>query len=217
MATNVEKLLEDMSSTKGARFNAAKRLEGRDKRMALLTAMASALVIALTVLPFIYRLTGTVSGDLSALTLAMSVLILAISLLQYSNNDAVNAEQHHRCALEINELRRELRARADVITPEQIKDFGERYGRILQKYSINQDDVDYDKYRLEHPEMHPLGWTARLRIHWRLALANNWQSAFMWLIVIFAVWFFVFHILPARDLGLQLTQPCIQDCPPKAK
>ena len=109
----LKELLHKMGVTAGARFNAAKRLQGRDRRMALVVALSSAFVIALTVIPYIYRLPPPVTGDLSVITLVMSVLILAVSLIQYSNNDAVIADQHHRSGLEINELKHELSVKAD--------------------------------------------------------------------------------------------------------
>jgi hypothetical protein len=123
---HVEELLSDLKTTKGSRFNAAKRLEGRDSKMALLVAVASSLVIALTVLPFFYKLPSLISADLSVATLIASVLILAISLFQYSANDAVTAEQHHRCALEVNEIRHQLRNQAETITDAELAALGVR-------------------------------------------------------------------------------------------
>jgi hypothetical protein len=33
--------------------------------------------------------------------------------------------------------------------------FSNRYDEILRRYNINHDAVDYDKYRLEHPDEFP--------------------------------------------------------------
>jgi hypothetical protein len=155
MDSRVKELLYRMNVTKGSRFNAHKRLEGRDRRMALLIALTSAMVIALTFLSTAYRLPPAVVSDLNVVTMVASVLILAVSLIQYSNNDAVNAEQHHRCGLEINELRGQLQARQEaMIGEDELLEFARRYAHILDKYSVNHDVVDYDRYRLDHPDMY---------------------------------------------------------------
>ena len=60
--SRVKDLLYRMNVTKGSRFNASKRLEGRDRRMALLIALASALVIALTFMSTAYRLRSSVTS-----------------------------------------------------------------------------------------------------------------------------------------------------------
>jgi SMODS and SLOG-associating 2TM effector domain family 5 len=62
MDSRVKDLLYRMNVTKGSRFNASKRLEGRDRRMALLIALASALVIALTFMSTAYRLRSSATS-----------------------------------------------------------------------------------------------------------------------------------------------------------
>lgn len=147
-------LVHEMKVTKGTRFNAAKRLERRDKRMITITAFASIYVIVLTVLPLFFRVSPFIVSLVNATTLIFSLIILASSLLQYSNNDPVRAEQFHRCALEVNALRRELQA-TEPSNPEVLFAFGKRYDEILNRYNINHDQVDFEKYKLEHPEEYP--------------------------------------------------------------
>lgn len=214
MKEQITDLLHRMNVTKGARFNAARRLEGRDRKMALLVALASTLVIALTFVPFAYQLPKVVIADLSVVTMLASVLILAVSLIQYSNNDAVNAEQHHRCGLEVNELRGELAAKGDAIEPAELNLFSQRYARILDKYSINHDGVDFDQYRIEHPEKYPLSLLERIAIRARGLVVDHWPSALMTVIIGFFLVLLFYHILPVR-LAVETT-PVPASVAPKA-
>ncbi len=199
MDKRAEELLRDLEVTRGCRFGAAERLNSRDRRMALLVAVASALVIALTVLPFIYKLPFLISGDLSVVTLVMSILILAVSLFQYSTNDAVSAEQHHRCGLEISELRRELRDKSETIDDDGLDKIRARYDAILQKYSINHSELDFRKYQIEHPAEFQLSLLEKSRVLLRLAFSGKTlQTALIGIIVCLFFWLLFWHVLPAR-------------------
>src|SRR5262249_35354595 len=83
MDQRCEELLHDRKVTRGCRINAAERLNTRVRRMALLIAVAAGMVIALTVLPALYKLPPAISIDLEVVTLLMAVVILAVSLFQY--------------------------------------------------------------------------------------------------------------------------------------
>jgi hypothetical protein len=198
MDPRVKELLYRMDVTKGSRFNASKRLEGRERRMALLIALASALVIALTFMSTAYRLPPVVVSDLNVVTMVASVLILAVSLIQYSNNDAVNAEQHHRCGLEINELRGQLQAMQEPVSEEDLGEFARRYAHILDKYSVNHDPVDYDRYRIDHLHMFKLSLFERLLIHARSLGTTQWPNVLMAVIVVGAIFLVFWYVIPAR-------------------
>lgn len=166
-------LLQEMKATKGARFNAAKRLERRDRRIISVTAFASVYVIVLTVLPLFFSLGPVVVNSANAVTIVFSLVILAASLLQYSNNDPVRAEQHHRCALEINALRRELRA-TETPTADSVLEFGRKYDEIIRRYSVNHDDVDFEKYKTEHPDEYPNPQGAGAGTSASVSIERNW-------------------------------------------
>ena len=156
--------------TAGCRFIAAKRLANHDKKLTRVTALASSYVIGLTILPYFMKLSMQIADLYNLVTVGLSIVILVSSLLQYSNGDVVNAEQHHRSALEINELRRLLMLKAETAKEKELEDFTDRYNPVLQKYSINHDDIDFQQYKLERPEMYPwLDWKQRFAI--RLLLA----------------------------------------------
>ena len=129
----------------------------------------------------------------------LSVVILVTSLLHNANRDAVNAEQLHRSALEINELYRELLAQGHVVGDENIKLFTERYNAVLQKYSVNHDEMDYLKYRITRPENFP--WmTRRERMAKRLwlVLTQNTPIICLLAITLAVLWLVFSYALPAR-------------------
>jgi SMODS and SLOG-associating 2TM effector domain family 5 len=197
--SRVKDLLYRMNVTKGSRFNASKRLEGRDRRMALLIALASAVVIALTFMSTAYRLPPAVVSDLNVVTMVASVLILAVSLIQYSNDDAVNAEQHHRCGLEVNELRGQLQAMQQSISEENLREFARRYSHILDKYSVNHDLVDYDRYRLDHPDVFKLSLIEKLFINLRSLTQTQWPNLLMAVIAVASIFLVFWYVIPARQ------------------
>jgi hypothetical protein len=148
------KLLKEMKRTKGVRFNASKRLERKDTNLTAAAAWASVGVIVLTLLPVYLTLPPFIVAVINIITVGFSIAILALTLLQANNGDKVKAEQFQRCALEINSLRRELRG-TNVSDSAILLSFSKRYDEILGRYSINHDDVDLEKYRLEHPDEFP--------------------------------------------------------------
>ncbi|ACI55704.1 hypothetical protein Rleg2_2430 [Rhizobium leguminosarum bv. trifolii WSM2304] len=148
-----DKLLKDMKRTKGVRFNAAKRIEETDRKRTSNTAYASAAVVVLTLLPVFFPMPQWMENTVALTTIAFSIFILASSLLQSSHAGPVKADQFQRCALEVNSLRRELLSQPVEAT--NVATFSTRYDEILRRYNINHDAVDYDRYRLEHPDEFP--------------------------------------------------------------
>lgn len=146
-------LLRDMKRTKGVRFNAAKRLEKNEKRATRNIAYASALVVVITLLPAFFPMPRVFESFIDLSTVGLSIFILASSLLHSSNSGLVKAEQFQRCALEVNSLRRELSS--DVDADLDLLGYSKRYDEILSRYNVNHDAVDYDQYRLEHPDEFP--------------------------------------------------------------
>ncbi|MDW9574702.1 SLATT domain-containing protein [Sinorhizobium meliloti] len=149
-----ENLLKEMKRTKGARFNASKRLEERAAKRTANTAYASAAVVVLTLLPVFFPVPSIVASAINLTTIGFSIFILASSLLQSAHADPVKADQFQRCALEINSLRRELRS-LEAVDVAELRAHSARFDDILRRYNINHDDVDYEKYRLEHPDEFP--------------------------------------------------------------
>jgi hypothetical protein len=162
MKDAADSLLKSLKETAGSRFIAASRLEEHDRKLARLTALTSAYIIVLTILPYFARLSVHAADVSNLITVAFALVILVASLLQYSSGDVVNAEQHHRSGLEINEIRRLLLVQP-TLTSEVLIDFTNRYNAVLQKYSVNHDYLDYRRFQLERSSEYP--WmTCRTKI-----------------------------------------------------
>lgn len=162
MSDEADELLKNMKSTSGCRFNAAKRLEAREAALTRLIAFTSTYVVGLTILPYFLHTAQTFTDQLGLVTVFFAIIILVASLLQSSAKDGVNAEQHHRCALEIAQLRRALKLESADITRRLLKNYVDSYDRVLEKYSINHDALDYCQYQIDRPEEFPwvskFGW-----------------------------------------------------------
>jgi hypothetical protein len=155
LAEGFRDLSTNLKSTAGARFNAARRLEARDRSLTRLTALTSAYVVVLTVLPYFRSLPPEVADWINLFVVACTIVILISSLLQYSSSDVLNAEQHHRSALEIAELRRQMKLQSATMTPRSLQAFADKYSAILQKYSINHDDIDFQKFKADRASDFP--------------------------------------------------------------
>lgn len=159
MKSAVENFQKSLKATAGASFNASRRLDFHDKRLTRLTAFVSAYVIILTIFPYFLEMSEKTRHLYDFVTVVFAIVILIASLLQYSNNNVGKAEQHHRCGLEINELLRQLSLEGDDITKAELGRLMKVYGDILQKYSINHDEIDYRQYQLDRPQDHD--WMTR--------------------------------------------------------
>lgn len=192
-------LMKSLKVTAGCRFVAATRLSARDRRLTRVTALTSAYVILLTIFPYFFKLPPHISDLLNLITVALSVIILVSSLLQYSSGDVVNAEQHHRSGLEINEQRRILETTPEDTDLERIRQIAADYGSILQKYSINHDSLDYQKYQLSRPEAFP--WLTRFDrtvISAKIALIDHSSTIILVTITLSIFSFLIFYVYPNR-------------------
>jgi hypothetical protein len=201
-AAQFEKLVKDMKATAGSRFNAANYLEKHDRNLTILIAMTSCYLVGMTIIPYFLKLPTKVAAELNLFTVICSIVILVSAILQNSQRNAVNAEQHHRSALEINELRRTLEVRGNSISTNDLEEFTSKYAAVLQKYSINHATLDYQKYLAENPEKFPwVGRITRYRIY--LCFAARDYAALIWLCVITVIFIVIVvcRVMPSLALG----------------
>jgi hypothetical protein len=139
--TPEEKLVRDIKVTAVSRFHASARLLSTDKRMTIYIAFSSIFVVLLTILPYCFPASSIYANNINFVTIALSIIIIAISLIQYSNSNAVISEKHHGCALALNELRRKI----EVGNVSHIA-IVEEYNSILKEFNINHETADYYTY-----------------------------------------------------------------------
>lgn len=170
-STAANELYKSLRQTAQARFEANRRLLSRDHKNNRLVAASSAVVIVVTVLPYIFDRSEIWTDIFAFISVAMALAILVASLLHYSRIDAATAEQQHRSALEISELRREMHGNAPEITQAKFLQFSKRYDGILQKFSVNHDKCDLDAVIVERPDEYP--WASKRKIIW--LKFKNWM------------------------------------------
>tara|TARA_R110002073_G_scaffold69054_6_gene171328 strand:+ start:26735 stop:27169 length:435 start_codon:yes stop_codon:yes gene_type:complete len=139
---------------------------------------------------------------MNLLTFALGVIILVASLIQYSARDGINAEQHYRCGLEISEMRRRLKITAKAATDEELLEIGDAYALILQKYSINHDQVDFDQYRMERKEeARKFNFIERTAISLRIGIVRHLASIMLLTVSLLLAWLIFAIIAPAWQLS----------------
>lgn len=148
----IQRFLDKIWTTKGARFNAHRRLLARHKSSTKALAVLSIYVIAASIGSLVVQFepvfARTYSRALPAIgagTIVVSVFILVQSLLDSAQNYQLRAHQMLRCGEKLSSLYNRLSAKRNMrqIGPEEYLLHVEEYDRILQDYSENHEDIDY--------------------------------------------------------------------------
>jgi hypothetical protein len=70
---------------------------------------------------------------------------------------------------------------------------------MLQKYSINHEEVDFMKHQIDRPHDHLwLGWYEKLRFRFQIAYSKYISTGILALISVGLAWLIVFYAYPAR-------------------
>jgi hypothetical protein len=155
---NADDIIAMIGNTSGSRFHCSRRLKAKDRFNNGVIFIASAIAILISIAPTQIVMDDAVRTYLTLLSLSLSVLILALSGIQYGSNLAVQSELMHKCALDINEVRRKLEAKENP-SGKFVQDCLSQYDMILQKYPMNHETVDFLTFKLEH--------------HWRFPELNH--------------------------------------------
>jgi SMODS and SLOG-associating 2TM effector domain family 5 len=147
----------------------------------------------------LYKLPPAISTDLHVVTLIMAVVILAVALFQYGTNDPTAAEQYRRCGLELGELHRELRNKAESIDENGLTTIRMRYDTLLQKYGADHTALDLARYQIAHRDEFPGSQMQTAQALARLVLSGNVLYAVLIVAVVaIFIWLLFWHVLPAR-------------------
>jgi SMODS and SLOG-associating 2TM effector domain family 5 len=155
---SVEDIITMIGNTSGSRFHCSRRLKAKDRFYNGVIFFASSIAILASIAPALVVVDEIVKTYLTLTSISLSVIILALSGIQYGSNFAVQSELMHKCALEINEVRRVLESTQNP-TEKFVKKCLSEYDLILQRYPMNHETVDFLTYKLEH--------------HWRFPELNH--------------------------------------------
>lgn len=143
-------LLQRMRITRGARYNAYRRLKKKhDLSIATIAFLSSyALIINSIKFANFIQLKQYQYNYISFFTMVISVFILALSLVDSSRDYKTNADRLYISAIEIENLYNELKkSLGHAMSPRArerlFNTLSGAYGRILQLYQVNHELIDY--------------------------------------------------------------------------
>lgn len=157
--------------TKGARFAAARRCESMDSSGLWATTILSAYLIIVGLIPYIpHPMFKGVSPELLGFgTTALSIILMAVTLLISVRQYPLQAKSFHECSLEIGVLYDRLRQAKEIANEDekraQIASVTRDYEKILPNYA-NHLPIDRDMFETQKPGYFKLSW-------WRISWCNT--------------------------------------------
>ena len=138
--------------TKGARFNAYRRLGKKKNILTYVTSLSSVhlTVIATIQLSSLIPLQQNQSTLLNLTTIAISLVILVYGLIEGGKDYGLKSEKYHMCGLDLDKIYNKLQLAKDRNNNDLIESISIEYGEILEKYSLNHQDVDDHYFQLSH-------------------------------------------------------------------
>lgn len=141
--------------TKGARFNAARRLE-RQAAMSDVAAFLLSFAVAslsLVSLVFAESFSAFQNKTIGAATVIITFFIMLMSLMNSSKNYGLRAYVLHRCGIELTDLFQEMEAVDDLdcMSHDDYLRYQRRYGAILITNLENHSNMDYNYFQCMNP------------------------------------------------------------------
>jgi hypothetical protein len=188
--TNYDIFLNQMWKTKGARFNACRRLKQTYKISNLAISLFSSFVILISLialLPSSFGLNLNVT-NISLLSLLMSMFILLLSLLENGKQYEIKSERLFNNANEITRIYDKFRFILEVKREKsgaKIESLISEYHFALDKCQENHEPVDYEMFEMEHPEVYRLTWIKKIEI--RLSYLKQVYGLYISLMLVFGL------------------------------
>lgn len=174
--------------TKGARYNAAKRLERQAEMADIAATGLSFAVTSLSLLSLLFAdgISPFQSKTIGAATIIISFFIMLMSLMQSGKRYGLRAYVLHRCGEELTDLYREVEAAEDLdqMTADAYLSFLKRYNSVLAHNNENHTNTDYNYFQTQNPhkfykyfEMHSM---AERIMHRFIYQAQPYLSVFLY-------------------------------------
>ncbi|WP_158510413.1 SLATT domain-containing protein [Roseibium album] len=151
-AEEAKRLRRKMHYTKGARFEAHKRLLVKYRLSLWSISILSFYVICISIglLVFLGQYDPNIGKYLTFLSVAMSVFIIILSLLNESNSYQSHSKSMHDCARDITRLYNSIPL-SNKIDEEYYKEKLREYQIIIDKYDENHESLDLLCHRFRDP------------------------------------------------------------------
>lgn len=152
----LEELNYKIWSTKGARFNADKRLKTKAKLSNISLAILSAYLIIAGLISVYNINNGNYENIINYIITALSIMLLVFSQFENAQDYKLNAKTFHDCGLELSVLYNELRIfktlkenPSDFENYSFSKNLSEKYQNVLKNYQ-NHASIDYDLFQIKN-------------------------------------------------------------------
>jgi len=177
-----KKLKNKMWATRGARFEAYRYYLQKHTLSSYSISIFSSYLIALGLLSTFKIFSNIVLPDniIQFLSIALSVLILAISQIESSNDYKLKGERFHDCSKEIAFLITEIDylllniGNQEITNLQAIKNVSDKYELIIQKHSDNHKPIHYKVFKSQHPVDFPMSWSEKVYIRFLIFFEPRW-------------------------------------------
>jgi hypothetical protein len=170
VSDHYDRFRNTMSITRGARFEANRRLSRKNELSLFTVSVLSIYVMAATLVPIISR--NLIPDDYNIIplsTIVTSVFILVLSHMEAAKNYTARAERMLKCAQKISELHNELQLqiKAGSVTEDSFRKVKDKYDEIIRDFSDNHANVDFFYFMAGHRrEFHLEGWRKVPAVLW---------------------------------------------------
>lgn len=156
------KLTDNIWITRGARFNAYRRLARKNYASIFTISILSFFNIGLALFPQIID-----ANYIAPATVAVSVFILVISLLEAGKNYAVKSERMHQNAVDLNQLLARITLQ-DQVKQNELENYHDEYCKLIKSCPDNHNPCDDKLFRTEHPHHFNLEYKFKLCREWKI-------------------------------------------------
>jgi VIT1/CCC1 family predicted Fe2+/Mn2+ transporter len=192
----MEELETKMWKTKGARYNAYRRLRNKHLWSARTISVLSIYAITVSLLQLFPDIVAPEKQHIATVAaVSFAIFILVLSILEQSENYLLRAEHLHRCANEISKLYDELHllvsGNREIEKNElELRRISDAYHDTISRYDENHDWIDYLYFQAEHPHVFKLPpWRANLNKIYARMVAYGLYFALIVLLPIVALYF----------------------------
>ncbi|WP_111709092.1 SLATT domain-containing protein [Lutibacter citreus] len=154
----LEELNYKIWSTKGARFNADKRLKIKANLSNISLAILSAYLIIASLISVYNINSGNDENIINYFITALSILVLVFSQFENAQDYKLKAKIFHDCGLDLSELYNDLRIfktqkkkPSEYETYSFVKNLSNKYQIVLRNYQ-NHSPIDYDLFQINNIE-----------------------------------------------------------------
>lgn len=144
--TFLESLSDKVWNTKNARFTASRKMRRNKYASNIMTTSLSAYIIIINLLVYTDRFKAA-NAQITILTIALSILILAVTLMINQVEYRKKENNYHSCGVELDQLNQELKILLENASDPSLdkkKELLNKYYNILLKYNLNHTVFDYE-------------------------------------------------------------------------